>query len=67
VDTDKLLVPFLKPEVDQRSFSTPAKVITKKPPPLEVSVDLCRLKVSELSSSCQCGVIGRNGARFGSP
>jgi hypothetical protein len=57
VDAIKLLVPFLKLEVDWRSSSTPAKVVMKKPLPPEVTVDLCRLKVSELSSSCQCGAV----------
>jgi hypothetical protein len=68
VDASKLLDPFLKLEVDQRNSLTLAKVITKKPPPpLKVPVDRCRLKVSEPSSSCQCGVVGRNEARFGAP
>jgi hypothetical protein len=67
VDADKLLISFLKPVVDQRSSSTPAKVATKKPMPPKVPVDLCRLKVSEPSSSCQCDVVGRNRARFGAP
>jgi hypothetical protein len=62
VDTSKLLIPFMKLEVDRRSFSTAAKVIMKKPPPPEVPIDLCRRKVSKLSSSCQCGAIGRNRA-----
>jgi hypothetical protein len=30
VDAGKLLVPFLKPEMDQRSSSTPAEVTMKK-------------------------------------
>jgi hypothetical protein len=65
VDASKLLVSFLKPEVDRMSSSTPAKVTTKKSSPPEVPVDLSRLKVSEPSSSCQCGVVGRNRAKFG--
>ncbi len=67
MDASKLLVLFLKLEVDRRSSSTPVKVVTKKPPPPEVPVDLCHLKVSEASSSCQCGAVGRNGAQFGAP
>jgi hypothetical protein len=31
-NSGKLLVPFLKPEVDRRSSSSLAKVATKKPP-----------------------------------
>jgi hypothetical protein len=69
VDVGKLLVLFLKPELDRSCFLTLAKVVTKKPPPPlpEVPVDLYYLKVSEPSSSCQCGVVGRNRAQFGAP
>jgi hypothetical protein len=65
VDTGKLLVPLLKLEVDRRSSSTLAKVAMKKSSPPEFPVDLYRLMVSEPSSSCQCGAVGRNGAQFG--
>jgi hypothetical protein len=67
VDVIKLLVQFLKPEVDRRSSSTPAKVATKKLSPLDVPVDHCHLKVSGSSSSCQCGAVGRNRTQFGAP
>jgi hypothetical protein len=68
VDAIKVLIPFLKPEVEQRNSSTLAKVVMKKPPPLpEVPIDLCRLKVCEPTSSCQCGAVGRNGDQFGAP
>jgi hypothetical protein len=67
VDVGMLFIPFSKPEVDRRSFSTPAKVAIKKQLPPEVSVDHYHLKVSGPSSSCQFGAVGRNRIRFGVP
>jgi hypothetical protein len=48
----KLLVPFLKPKVDQRRSSMLAKVVMKKPPSPKVPADRCHLKVSKTSPSC---------------
>jgi hypothetical protein len=56
----KLLVSFLKPEVDRGSSSMLAKVTTKKPPLLEVPANRCHIKVSKMSSSCRCSAVGRN-------
>jgi hypothetical protein len=61
----KLLIPFLKPEIDRRSSSMPAKVVMKKSPLPEVPAECYHLKVSKASSSYRCGAVRRNRIQFG--